>query len=752
MAFARTRSVALPAAACLGLLAGTTLFSTPTSAQPRSVEAIMDEVIVTARKRSQAERVQATPLAVTAFGSEQLEALQFRDLSSLSFSMPNVATDDVGTTKGVANFSIRGLGINSSIPSIDPTVGVFIDGMYLGVNHGVVLDMFDLEAIEVLRGPQGILFGRNVTGGAVLVRTRRPTTEPEGDLRIAAETGRNLYYNASLSGPLLRDSTMLSGRLSAYFNEDDGWHENRATGRDFGQARTRVLRPSLLFTPTDDTEILLRYEYGEATGDGPAGQNRALFDRDSFRFAIDEPGFYNNRWQHAILELNQGVAFGDGVITNIFGWRRVSNNGVSDIDSTPMTLFHGGFVTEQEQFSNELRYAGRFADRVNLTAGVYYLEQDIGYQENRQLINPAAPPLYNFLYGGGLQEQTTWGVFSQVDIELNEQWILNLGARYTHEEKDVRIGSLPLQPSVPNPGRLDRTPAGACNAVDNLCAFDFVDGESWHSFTPKIGLEWLLNDNTRFYGFWTQGVRSGGYNFRNTSAVFDPGPFDEEKQDSFELGMKYDTPDQRGRLNAAVFYNEISDMQREVNLADPFVGVVQVVRNTADATIYGLELEGHYLIHPTLLLSASAGYLWSDYSNIRFDIAGDGVAGSDADKRLDLPRLAPFTGSVGLTWDLQLTDLGYLTTRVSLSHRDRAPYTDDNRGMLSRANMLDASIAFRPEGGGWSVSLYGKNLLDEVTEGGDTQLPAAFGGPGATFSPLNKGRIIGAEVKLEFGG
>lgn len=384
------------AASCLGLILCTTLFSPVTSAQQRAAQTIMDEIIVTARKRSEAETIQATPLAVTAFGAEQLDALQFRDLSSLSHSMPNVATDDVGTTKGVANFAIRGIGINSSIPSIDPTVGVFIDGMYLGVNHGVVLDMFDLEAIEVLRGPQGILFGRNVTGGAILVRTRRPSQEFEGDLRVAMETGRNMIYSGSVSGPLQRDGDTLTGRLSAYFNEDDGWHENRATGKSFGQARTRILRPSLMFTPTDRTELILRYEYGEATGDGPAGQNRALFNRESFRFAIDEEGFYNNRWQHAIIELNQDVTFGDGVITNIFGWRKVDSNGVSDIDSTPLPLFHAGFVTEQEQFSNELRYAGRFMDRLNITTGIYYLQQDIGYQENRLLINANPPPPISF--------------------------------------------------------------------------------------------------------------------------------------------------------------------------------------------------------------------------------------------------------------------------------------------------------------------------------------------------------------------
>ncbi|MFZ5617351.1 MAG: TonB-dependent receptor plug domain-containing protein, partial [Pseudomonadota bacterium] len=139
-----------------------------------AAEALRDEILVTATKQADAENVQDVPLSVTAYGDEQLDALKVRDLQSLSYSAPNVQLDDIGTSRGVANFSIRGLGINSSIPSIDPTVGTFVDGVYLGINAGVVLDIFDLESIEVLRGPQGILFGRNTTGGAVLINTKKP--------------------------------------------------------------------------------------------------------------------------------------------------------------------------------------------------------------------------------------------------------------------------------------------------------------------------------------------------------------------------------------------------------------------------------------------------------------------------------------------------------------------------------------------------------------------------------------------------
>ena len=154
-----------------------------------NTSALLEEVIVTARKRE--ESAQNVPISISAYGSQQLEALKIRDLGNLSVGMPNVAMDDIGTTPGTANFSIRGLGINSSIPSIDPTVGVFIDGVYIGQNAGVVVDMFDIDKIEVLRGPQGTLFGRNVTGGAVLVQTKRPGEELEFSARVATEGNPN---------------------------------------------------------------------------------------------------------------------------------------------------------------------------------------------------------------------------------------------------------------------------------------------------------------------------------------------------------------------------------------------------------------------------------------------------------------------------------------------------------------------------------------------------------------------------------
>jgi iron complex outermembrane receptor protein len=235
---------------------------------------LLEEVVVTARKRE--EQAQDVPIAVSAYSGAQLEALKIRDLRGLSVAMPNVAMDDIATTRGVANFSIRGLGINSSIPGIDPTVGVFIDGVYQAQNSGVVVDMFDIASIEVLRGPQGTLFGRNVTGGAVLINTKRPGDEFELSMRAAVDGnsngdgGLNYYVMGSVGGPL---GDTFGARIGLYYNEDDGWFENLYTGRNHGQSSTTIIRPSFLWTPTDDFQIDLRWEHFETDGDGPASQS-----------------------------------------------------------------------------------------------------------------------------------------------------------------------------------------------------------------------------------------------------------------------------------------------------------------------------------------------------------------------------------------------------------------------------------------------------------------------------------------------
>jgi iron complex outermembrane receptor protein len=328
-----------------------------------------------------------------------------------------------------------------------------------------------------------------------------------------------------------------------------------------------------------------------------------------------------------------------------------------------------------------------------------------------------------------------------MDYGVSDKLTLSGGVRYTDEDKQASIASLIFNVNSP------------CNVVEDTCSFDFVDENSWTSWSPKFGLTYQLTDDTLAFAHWTRGYRSGGYNLRNTSGDIvnnGPGPFDQEQVDNYEIGFKASFGS-RGYLNGALFLNQIRDMQREVNESDPFSGVVQIIKNTADADILGSELEGAFGLTENLVFRASFGWIDAEYTEVKFDLNGDGAI-DELDKGLALPRAAKWTYSVGLTHDLDIGNSGHLNSRINYGYRDDSAFTDSNLGYILDQRILDAGFDFHTSDGRWVVGLYGKNLLDEVKHGGDTQLPTMLGPLplGGTFSPLAKGRIYGLEFTYTY--
>lgn len=746
------------------------------SGRESAVQRVLGTVTVTATKKADVEDVQTVPVAMTAYNADTLDALNVTTLESLSYSAPNVSLDDVGTARGTANFAIRGLGVNSSIPSIDPAVGVFIDGVYLGVNSGVVVDVFDLDSIEVLRGPQGLLFGRNTTGGAIVVNTANPTDEFTFKARTSVDGpvdsgrgGANANFQAIVSGPLIED--VLNGKFGVSYNTDAGYFENQFNGENHGELQSITYRGGLEFMPTDTLTFLGKLEYTDSRSDGPSGQNRSLFQRDTFDMSINNPGFADTETIQGSLRTDLDVGFGNGVITNIFGYRKYESTSSGDIDATPLTLFHSNAEFDQEQFSNELRYAGTF-EKFDLTTGLYYFEQTLDYTEIRNLPTTRPPTLpasipWGF-YGGGKLDHTVWGAFANVDYSVTDKLIATVGLRYSVEEKDGEV--VYIRPRFP------------CSVVQGTCSADgtndlialitggaqepngFRDSDEWKNWTPKVGLQYFWNDNLQTYGHYTKGFRSGGYNFRITDLpiflqfVNQTGSlgFDEEEVDSYELGFKAQSEDGRVQVNGATFLTKVQDMQREVNTAGAS-GVVQNIINTADATIFGIEFDGRVAVTDTLLASFNVGFMDAGYDDVFFDLNADGIV-TEADKNLDLPRVPPITYGFGLIKDFDLGSAGAIVAHANYQHRDRIAYTDSNFGWIQEADMVDVNITWETPFQGLSASIYGKNLLDQVQAGNDTQLP--FPGPNSTgvslpyqaqpaagtFSPLKKGRLLGLEL------
>ncbi len=720
-------------------------------------------IIVTGTKTQNPEDVQDVPLAITAFNADTLEALKVRDVQGLTFSAPNVSLDQIGTSRGQANFSIRGLGINSSIPSIDPTVGVFVDGVYLGTNGGVVFDLFDLDSVEILRGPQGVLFGRNVTGGAVLINTGNPTEELRGKFRAAVDGpidggrgGANYTASGVISGPIVED--VLLFKVGGYYNNDEGYFTNSFDGSNQGAAETYIIRGALE-ARLGDLTLTGKIDYFDSEGDGPAAQNRGSFERDTFDFAIDNRGSYSNETINASLTAEWDI--GPGTLTNIFGYRDYSATTDADIDATPLFLFHSNTETEQDQISNEIRYAVS-TDNFDLTVGAFYFDQSIAYTEIREI--PVSTPLTFF--GGGQQDHEVLGAFASGQFYVTDALSVIGGIRWSQETKDAAITYV--------------RPRAECSVVQGTCPTTgvnsfiptenngFTDSVRFRNVSPKLGLQYEFGDS-QVYAHWTRGFRSGGYNFRITNAnAFEaiaaaPGgsfSFGEEQVDNYEIGGKFQTADGSFTLNVAGYITTIEDMQREVNQSDPVSGVAQSIFNTANATITGFEAEARMRLSDSLIITANLGLINDEYDDILFDISGDGVI-DQTDLDLRLPRVPEVTWGVGFIHELFLGDSEILT-RVNYQYRDEFAYTDNNLGFVQDISNLEANITWVTPMDGLSFSVYGRNLFDEVQVGGDTQIP--FGGalsngvnqpfgaaPAAgTFSPLSKGRQLGVEALFEF--
>jgi iron complex outermembrane receptor protein len=336
----------------------------------------------------------------------------------------------------------------------------------------------------------------------------------------------------------------------------------------------------------------------------------------------------------------------------------------------------------------------------------------------------------------------SYAAFGEADYHLTPKLTLIAGGRFTRDVKTVKVATF-----------VASTALSRCNFTAQTCSYNFPGpsfpgspGErTWDSFTPKLGVRWQSDDGLLVYGHWVRGVRSGGYNVRNASTSIPPGPYDPEYQDAFELGMKASWFENRLYVNAALFSDKIRNMQRDVNQTDPVVAVVQVTRNTADATIRGFELELAGAASDELTVRANLGYTDGRYDRIFFDLDGGGIGISDF--HLAIPRLVRWSYGLGMTYTRNLARNFLLRVSGNYGYRSRAASTDDNATFLPQIKELSASVSLTLPGQHWSFSLYGRNLLNKVSFGVHTPLPAFLGG---TIRTLGEGRVIGVDASFTY--
>lgn len=711
------------------------LAAAPLCAQTASAEAEqIEEIVVYGQKNARAESVQKVPIAITAISGSTLTAANATSIVDVGRIAPNAELQPAPRS-GFSNFFIRGIGLNGTVRSIDPAVNLIVDGMVIAFPVATILDTFDVESVEVLRGPQGILFGRNTTGGAVSFRTRRPTGKFgfEGDVTVG-NFGR---FDASgmIEGSLVEDK--LFAKIAVLHRESNGFFKdkntgifvptiNNPTGTDTSTKKDEVarddwaIRPTIVWKPTPELDITLLGEYTSLKGGGIAHrtplpnailQNQFGYTPQLGKFQINNnfPGYHDGTSYRGVAEINWDV--GPGVLASVTGYRKVRYKEAFDTDGTPFVLFEipEGNGDRSRQFSQELRFASNFSDTFRFVVGGFYNNLTMDVVERRLISTlTAAPVRPNTL----IRQQ---GIFSQ-DAEaaagfFNAEWTVmpglrvSGGGRYSWEQKKVDIVPISLCPG---------TDFSTCPTVTTKRK------KSWKDFSPRLGVDYEIAEDVLAYLTWSNGFRSGNFNARAQN-VAQIGPVDPESAEAFELGLKSTFWDRRARVNLSVFQTNYDDIQRTVLS----IGNIQTLQNAAKARIRGFEAEVTLKPIEGLQLDGSLGYLDAKYRQfLGLDLTGDGVPDPARAKNLKFDRVPKWTYYLAASYEYPLSDDSSLSTRVSYSARSSYFVDVANNPVLAEDGygLLDASVAFRT--GQWRVAVFGKNLTNKYYVDFGSVLPA----------------------------
>lgn len=692
----------------------------------------LEEITVLAQKRAQS--LQEVPIAVTAVTGETIENSFATDLSDIGFLAPNVQLQAVSTFPGFANFTIRGIGVSTSIRTLDPAVNIIQDGMVLSTQIGAVLDVFDVEAIEILRGPQGILFGRNSTGGAVLLRTARPGEEFRAEGKIAVGTAELRQVEAILQGPL--GDSGVRAKLAIQHRHQEGLFEDKNGGSfvaapsnpsglqpanprtDQAGQDSILIKPTITFEPTDNLDITLFGQYFKDEGGGTA--SRMFVDpaapsatetqfgytppSDPYEINHDLIGESDTRSWHTIVEAN--LDLGHGVVTSVTGYRDLTFDSSLDVDGTPFLLIHFPDNEEAaEQFTQELRYAADFSEQFDFLAGAFFMDSEMSVTERRMfsgLTAGRAHELYNFIQADWTQQQQSTAVFANVNYHLTPALTVSAGLRYTDEEKELRISPLA---ACAGPGF-----SGCSTSVLKL-------EDSWSNVSPRAGVEYRVSEDLLTYLTWSRGFRSGNFNARAgslaTIAAADP-----ERADQFELGLKGEFFGRTLRTNIAAFATTYDDIQRVTNTVDSNGQPLQRLRNAADATITGLELEAVWTPTARLSFDASLGWIDAEFDEFTgLDLDNDGTVTAAEEREaegLDFDRVPKYTAALAANIGFVVDALpGEFTFRTQWAYRDSFPTDVRNLEILEQDAYDILDISLRYETDQLRIALFGRNVRDE---------------------------------------
>jgi iron complex outermembrane receptor protein len=748
----------------------------------------LQEVTVTARKRE--ERLLDVPIAITAVSSASIESHSMKSLSDVTYAVPNLSIATGGTDAGGTGNSvvfIRGIGQVDYANSIDPGVGTYVDGVYLGRAVGGNLDLPDVQQIEVLRGPQGTLFGKNTMGGAVNLTTKRPTFANDGS--IAATFGEDRRRDVELQGDL-KLTDVLAGRIVAAHRQKDGYIRRYYGGDPIGEEKTTIVRGKLEFRPDETLDVLLSADYTKAGGslgkvtrifdpakvgdflgrlwnDVPAMYIADFFDDGILNGSappipglpkvpfsviqgerIDPANDHNTLRQTGAVgprENDYRVSGGSLRIERQFGWstlrsisayRSIDSSVGGDEDGQRAVISSANWRDTQHQLSEELNlFSSYFERKVDWLLGAYYFHEKAG---SNQFINQDLPWfMVNIQFGTKVR---SYAGFGEGTWHFNEKWSASAGVRYTSEDKDF-YAAQPCSPMMLLP----------------VCPGGFLvpyttTSDSWSSVDPRVSIQYRPVDDWMLYLQYATGFKSGGFNARADSAAAVKRPFDMEKLKSVELGAKGSFADGRAIASLAAYRYKYSDLQMVISGVSPVSGTaVSVVGNLGQASIWGAEAELTLKATDRWTFDAAAGYTKAKYDSLDPAVLSLITSfGSPAVSRSNkLPRTPEFTGNIGVQYALPIgkgnsvvsrADYAYVDEQFNEVQNFRESRTPGHANLNARVTYLHSDR--------WEAALYGKNITNKQ------YVANAFWPQGGLGSSLflipNQPREVGVTLRYNF--
>ena len=693
----------------------------PATASPATNATTLDSVKVTARKRE--ETLQDVPVAVTAFTPETLDKLNIKDLGDLDAQVPNLTVYAARGSTSTVTAYIRGVGQADPLWGVDPGVGIYLDDVYIARPQGALLDVFDVERIEVLRGPQGTLYGKNTIGGAIKYISRGLPQETTGFASVTVGNYNQLDVKAALGGEIGGKDSGLRGRVSVASMNRDGFGTNTYTGQEVSDKEINAMRMQLGAYSQDDFDVQFAFDYMDDQSGVRGAKMLAAnplapaYPPTSDRYDI-RSGMKNvNDTQMKGASVTVNWRPNDDWAFKYVAAKRESDTETNiDFDTTPRTLVDVRAFYSDSQVSQEFQVNYDGGGRARGVMGLYWFNGDAGGQVLNHFWNPLlGNGLTNPLFGDtqGVVNTKSIALYADWTFDLTERLKLDIGGRWTDEDKhafalnqfytDATFTSLSLLTTL------------------GLSGADFgPDGKkvNFKNFSPKVSLDYQITPDIMVYGLASRGFKSGGFNIRaNTKALPRTGnPFDDESVDSFEIGSKMSFLDQRLFLNLSAFHNVYKDIQLSVFTTYPLpgggLGFLGDFTNAGKGTVNGFEAEYQWLPNEHWLISGNLAWLDAKYDEFMTELPnGSKVDIANTQYFTNAPE---FSGALNVEYRTDLANGGNLSARVGYSYQSEVWPTTDLSPLIRQEGygLVNAGVIWKVNDA-WSLSLQGTNLADE---------------------------------------